>query len=236
MYNPGFESSSTNEGDSDRLTSGLELEQSPFDVIFSYSQLESEAGQNKENPGLTSMAKCQNNLAISQEKGTEDLISYYEESETSSIVSLGILKASLCDSLTDSAIDQYKVTKPENPTIKYLKEESRRENNGRLSNQDEVLSDCYSEHLSEFYDNISFSQFQSDQDQIIYYPEDYDVINDVTSGQSESEANSQSNETPPGGENNHNQSFEQVDFEGNSALDLSDSCCEKFSSSSNEEH
>ena len=134
--------SSSNHGgdDCDQTGSDSNFDQSPFDVIQSYCELEREWDRDNEQKNPPNLDALYLKLTQSQYPD-EDLIVYYDDSLPTGQELLAKCNLdAMCDSLTESAISQgspYHSPRPEHPTVRYLKEESRREVLGRLSSSED---------------------------------------------------------------------------------------------------
>lgn len=161
-FNPGFESSSSHGNESDHHGDDLDLkDQSPFDVIQSYCEIEKEWDQDgggveknqQENEVEENALESFYAKLTQSQYSDEELIVYHDDTllpqptTTMSDDFFATAKCNLdfmCDSLTDSAISQgggrYLIPRPEHPTVRYLKEESRLESIGRLSSSEEKFN------------------------------------------------------------------------------------------------
>ena len=135
-----FDSSSNHGDDCDQTGSDPNFDQSPFDVIQSYCELEREWDGDNEQKNPPNLDVLYSKLTQNQ-YSDEDLIVYYDDSLPTGQELLAKCNLdAMCDSLTESAISQgspYHIPRPEHPTVRYLKEESRREVLGRLSSSED---------------------------------------------------------------------------------------------------
>ena len=158
-FNPGFETSGSHGNESGNHGNDLDFDRSPFDVIQSYCKIENEWDKDENKENTTDLDPLYSKLVQSQ-YSDDDLIVYYDETLPSSNEEL-LAKCNLDimgDSLTESAVSQggqYHIEKPEHPTVRYLKEESRRESLGRLSSSDEEFLDLSDICCEKFSSNSS---------------------------------------------------------------------------------
>ena len=159
-----FDSSSNHGNDCDQHGNDPNFDQSPFDVIQSYCELEREWDRDNEQNNTSNLDELYSKLTRSQ-YSDEDLIVYYDDSLPTSQELLAKCNLDImCDSLTESAISQgsqYHSPRPEHPTVCYLKEENRRELLGRLSSSDEKFN--FDEEILELSDTCCEKFSSSDE-------------------------------------------------------------------------
>ena len=141
-FSPTFDSSSSHDTESDLHGNDPDVDQSPFDVIQSYCELEEAWDRDEHKENTVNIDPHLSELVQSQYP-EDDLIVYYDDPVPTSEELLAKCKLDvMSDRLTESAISQsqYHTPRPEHPTVRYLKEESRRESLGRLSSSEDKFT------------------------------------------------------------------------------------------------